>query len=282
MIDLIILIGSRSRFERRKLPSGFEWRHTYFMDLASIIGVIMGLAAIIGGNALEGGHLHSLMQGTAALIVIGGTFGAVLYSNSMHDIKLAMRYFGKTFFDSHTDMKKNLDEIIQCAQIAKKESILSLEKRLNTIENDFFRDAISTVIDGIDPVMVRDIFETRMQKEEEEITAGAKVWTDAGGFAPTIGIIGAVLGLIHVMNNLSDPTALGPGIAVAFVATVYGVGSANLFFLPAGNKIKKKAHHHVAERQALLEGALMIGAGINPKIVERKLRAYTGIEAENG
>jgi chemotaxis protein MotA len=252
------------------------------MDLATILGFIIGLAAILGGNALEGGHLDSLMQLTAAIIVLGGTTGAVLFSNSMADLKTGLKYFGKTFFDSHTDMKKNLDEIILCAQIAKKESILSLEKRLNTIENDFFRDAISAVIDGIDPVTVRDIFETRMQKEEEVISSGAKVWTDAGGFCPTIGIIGAVLGLIHVMNNLSDPTKLGPGIAVAFVATVYGVGAANLFFLPAGNKIKKKAHHHVAERQALLEGALMIGAGLNPKIVERKLRAYTGIEEENG
>lgn len=252
------------------------------MDLASIIGVILGLVAILGGNALEGGHLDSLMQLTAGLIVLGGTFGAVMYSNTMADIKTGLKYFGKTFFDSHTDMKKNLDEIIQCAQIAKKESILSLEKRLNTIENDFFRDAISAVIDGIDPNMVRDIFETRMQKEEEEISAGAKIWTDAGGFAPTIGIIGAVLGLIHVMGNLTDPSKLGSGIAVAFVATVYGVGSANLFFLPAGNKIKKKAHHQTSERQALLEGALMIGAGLNPKVVERKLRAYTGIEAENG
>ena len=267
---------------RARLPSSEDNRHTDFMDLATILGVIIGLAAILGGNAMEGGHLDSLMQLTAAIIVLGGTMGAVLFSNSMSDIKTGLKYFGKTFFDSHTDMKKNLDEIIQCAQIAKKESILSLEKRLNTIENDFFRDAISAVIDGIDPVTVRDIFETRMQKEEEVIASGSKIWTDAGGFCPTIGIIGAVLGLIHVMNNLSDPTKLGPGIAVAFVATVYGVGAANLFFVPAGNKIKKKAHHHVSERQALLEGALMIGAGLNPKIVERKLRAYTGIEETNG
>lgn len=256
--------------------------HTNHMDIASILGIILGFGAILGGNALEGGHLDSLIQMTAAIIVLGGTMGAVFVSNSMKDIKMGLKYFGKCFFDKHSDMNKNLQEIIECSQIAKKESILALEKRLNQIENEFFRDAISTVIDGIDPVMVRDIFETRMQHEEEEISAGAKIWTDAGGFCPTIGIIGAVLGLIHVMGNLSDPSKLGPGIAVAFVATVYGVGAANLVFLPAGNKIKKKAHHHTAERQALLEGALMIGANINPKIVERKLRAYTGIEAENG
>lgn len=252
------------------------------MDIATILGLVLGFGAILGGNAMEGGHIDSLMQLTAFIIVSGGTIGAVMVSNSMSDIKTGMKYFSKCFFDKHSDMEKNLQEIIECSQIAKKESILALEKRLNQIENDFFRDAISTVIDGIEPATVRDIFETRMQHEEETISAGSKIWTDAGGFCPTIGIIGAVLGLIHVMGNLSDPSKLGPGIAVAFVATVYGVGLANLIFLPVGNKIKKKAHHHTAERQALLEGALMIGANVNPKIVERKLRAYTGIEAENG
>jgi len=253
------------------------------MDIASIVGLLLGFGAILGGNALEGGHLHSLMQLTAGIIVMGGTFGAVLVSNSMGEIKTGLKYFSKCFVDKHSDMEKNLQEIVECSQIAKKESILALEKRLNQIENDFFRDAISTVIDGIEPATVRDIFETRMQHEEDEINSGAKIWTDAGGFSPTIGIIGAVLGLIHVMGNLTDPSKLGEGIAVAFVATVYGVGSANLIFLPAGNKIKKKAHHHVIERAALLEGALMIGANINPKIVERKLRAYTGSEpVENG
>lgn len=252
------------------------------MDIATLVGLLVGFGAILGGNALEGGHIDSLMQLTAGIIVLGGTFGAVMVSNTMGDLKVGMSYLVKCFVDKHSDMEKNLQEIIECSQIAKKESILALEKRLNQIENDFFRDAISTVIDGIEPATVRDIFETRMQHEEEIIMSGSKVWTDAGGYAPTIGIIGAVLGLIHVMGNLSDPSKLGSGIAVAFVATVYGVGAANLLFLPAGSKIKKKAHHHTKERQALLEGALMIGANINPKIVERKLRAYTGIEAANG
>jgi len=261
------------------LPTLYGHGIIIFMDIASLVGIILGFGAIIGGNMLEGGHISSLIQGAAAIIVLGGTFGAVLVSNTMKDLKLGMKYFVRCFIEVKTDMNKNLEEIIECSQLAKKESILSLEKRLNEIENDFFRDAISTVIDGIEPAVVRDIFETRMQHEEDEITAAAKVWTDAGGFAPTIGIIGAVLGLIHVMGNLTDPSKLGDGIAVAFVATVYGVGAANLLFLPAGNKIKKKAHQHSAERMALLEGALMIGANINPKIVERKLRAYTGLEA---
>lgn len=246
------------------------------MDLASILGVVIGLGAILGGNILEGGHTESLMQLTAGLIVMGGTIGAVMVSNTMKDIKVGLKYFGRAFFDKKHDTDADIKEVIECAQIAKKESILALEKRLEKIGNGFFRDAIATIIDGIDAQSVRDIFETRIQLEEEEIAAGSKIWTDAGGFSPTIGIIGAVLGLIHVMNNLSDPSKLGPGIAVAFVATVYGVASANLFFLPIGNKVKKKAHHHALERTAMLEGALMIGANINPKIIEQKLRIYAG------
>ncbi|MBY0315335.1 MAG: flagellar motor protein [Bdellovibrionales bacterium] len=249
------------------------------MDIASILGVVIGLGAILGGNIMEGGHTESLMQLTAAIIVLGGTAGTVFISNTMKEIKGGLKYFGRVFFDKKHDIEHDLQEVLECAQIAKKESILALEKRLEKIGNGFFRDAIAAIIDGIDANNVREIFETRIQLEEDEINAGAKVWTDAGGFAPTIGIIGAVLGLIHVMNNLSDPSKLGPGIAVAFVATVYGVGAANLFFLPAGNKIKKKAHHHVIERMALLEGALMIGANINPKIIEQKLRAFTGTKA---
>lgn len=252
------------------------------MDIASIIGIILGFAAILGGNILEGGHTESLMQLTAGLIVLGGTAGAVLVSNEMSDIKVALSYAQKCFFDTPSSLETDLDEVIACAQIAKKESLLALEKKLNTLSNSFLSDVLGSIIDGIDPVTVRDIYETRIQREEEHILAGAKVWTDAGGFAPTIGIIGAVLGLIHVMNNLSDPSKLGPGIAVAFVATVYGVGAANLIFLPMGNKIKKKAHHHSASLQPLLEGAIMIGATMNPKIIESKLAAYTGIKESNG
>lgn len=245
------------------------------MDIASIVGVLIGLGAILGGNILEGGHTESLMQFTAALIVLGGTAGAVMVSNSMSDIKLGMKYAVKCFFDSGGgNLESDIDEVLQCAQIAKKESILALEKKLATVSNEFFKEAISAVIDGIDPATVRDICETKMQQEEDVINSAAKIWTDAGGFAPTIGIIGAVLGLIHVMNNLSDPSKLGPGIAVAFVATVYGVGAANLFFLPMGNKIKKKAHHRMNELMPLLDGALMIGAGLNPKVIERKLQIY--------
>lgn len=250
------------------------------MDIVSIIGLTVGVAAILLGNVLEGGHMDSLIQMTAALIVLGGTAGAVLLSNTQADILMGIKYFGKCFFDTHSNIEEDLKDIMDCAQLAKKEGLLGIEKRLNDVKNEFLRDALLSVISGIRPEMVRDIFETRIQHEEDVISSGGKIWTDAGGFAPTIGIIGAVLGLIHVMGNLSDPSAIGPGIAVAFVATIYGVASANLIFLPAGNKIKKKAHHHSTERQALLEGALMIGEGVNPMVIEQKLYAYMGMKKE--
>jgi chemotaxis protein MotA len=229
---------------------------------------------------MEGGHTESLMQLTAGIIVLGGTTGCVLIGNTGADLKRGMSYFVKAFFDKKSSLAGDVAEVLECAKVAKKESILALEKRLGQIENTFFKDALQAAIDGIDPAAIRDIFETRIHHEEEEIKAASKVWSDAGGFCPTIGIIGAVLGLIHVMNNLSDPSKLGPGIAVAFVATVYGVAAANIVFLPVSNKVKKKASDHAAGRQALLEGALMIADGANVKVVEQKLAAYTGIHPE--
>lgn len=249
------------------------------MDFATIFGLILGLSAILLGNILEGGHTSSLMQLTAALIVFGGTFGAVFVSTGSKEIKRGMRYLIRTFFDADEGhFEQDLQEVMECARIAKKESLLAVEKVLSEVKNPFFRDVMQTVIDGFEPASVKEIYHTRIRKEEEEIMSASKVWTDAGGFSPTIGIIGAVLGLIHVMNNLSDPTKLGPGIAVAFVATIYGVGAANLIFIPIGNKIKKKAKQHTSERLALLEGCLMIGQSLNPKIIEHKLKAYKDSE----
>ncbi|MGE5085366.1 MAG: MotA/TolQ/ExbB proton channel family protein, partial [Bacillota bacterium] len=151
---------------------------------------------------------------------------------------------------------------------------LALEPRLVRIHDPLMQNVLRTVVDGIDVITIRDIFETQIHHEEEELLAGAKIWTDAGGFAPTIGIIGAVLGLIHVMGNLTDTSKLGAGIAVAFVATIYGVSSANLLFLPLGNKLKKKAQDITREKMMILEGGLMIAQGANPLVVEQKLKSY--------
>lgn len=250
------------------------------MDLASILGLVVGFGGILVGNMLEGGHIDSLLQATAALIVLGGTMGAVMVSNTMADLKRGMKYMTQVFLPKHDNYEEKVNEIVNSATIAKRESVLALEKNLEKIENPFFKDVLALVIDGIDPKLIREIFETRIYMQEQEVAGASKVWTDAGGFAPTIGIIGAVLGLIHVMGNLSDPSKLGAGIAVAFVATVYGVGSANLLFLPMGNKIKKMAQHASHEKEAYLEGALMIGAGVNAKIILEKLKSYGHVSEE--
>lgn len=218
--------------------------------------------------------MSSLMQLTAFIIVLAGTIGAVMVSSSEQDLKTGIQLAKKAFQAEETTAKKRIAEIVDCARIAKKESLLSLETRIARIEDPLFKGVLRNVVDGIEVSSIREIYETQIQTEEDELLAGAKIWTDAGGFSPTIGIIGAVLGLIHVMGNLTDTSKLGGGIAVAFVATVYGVSSANLLFLPLGNKLKRKVHEITREKLMTLEGGLLIASGVNPVVVEQKLYAY--------
>jgi len=250
------------------------------MDVVTIFGFVVGLVGIVGGMLLEGGHLGSILQLTAAIIVFGGTVGAVMVGTTREDLIAGLRLFRLGFSDSGGEKDTNEDpeliarELIEAAQLARKESILALERRLPSFSNPFMRDVFRFVIDGVDPQVLRDVFESRILLEEENALAGAKIYVDAGGFAPTVGIIGAVLGLIHVMSNLTDTSKLGAGIAVAFVATVYGVGSANLFFLPLGNKIKRKIRKRAETRIMIIEGAISIMNGLSPVIVEEKIRPY--------
>ncbi|WP_291515897.1 flagellar motor protein [Bdellovibrio sp. ArHS] len=249
------------------------------MDKATWLGLLVGFGGILLGNVLEGGHTSSLMQLTAFVIVLAGTMGAVMVSSSEKDLKTGLGLAKKAFSNEDSQAKKRIQEIVDCARFAKKESLLGLEPRLNRIEDPLFRNILRNVVDGVEVENIRDIFETQIQTEEEELLAGAKIWTDAGGFAPTIGIIGAVLGLIHVMGNLTDTSKLGTGIAVAFVATVYGVSSANLLFLPLGNKLKRKVLAVSREKQMILEGGLLIAKGMNPVVLEQKLYAFLDSEA---
>ncbi|WP_374029513.1 flagellar motor protein [Bdellovibrio bacteriovorus] len=244
------------------------------MDKATVLGLLVGFGGILLGNLLEGGHMSSLMQLTAFIIVMAGTIGAVMVSSSEKDLKTGLQLAKKAFKSEKTPIKNQIQEIVDCARIAKKESLLSLESRINRINDPLFKGVLRNVVDGVEVETIRDIFETQIQTEEEELLAGAKIWTDAGGFAPTIGIIGAVLGLIHVMGNLTDTSKLGAGIAVAFVATVYGVSSANLLFLPMGNKLKRYAQSVSREKQMILEGGLLIASGMNPVVLEQKLHAF--------
>jgi chemotaxis protein MotA len=245
------------------------------MEFTSILGLALGIGGILLGNVIEGGHVDSLLQFAAAVIVLCGTAGAVIVSSRRRDLDLAMSLLKSAFRKpDDRDTSVLVDEIMDCARMARKESILAIETRIPKIQDDFMQGVLKAVVDGLDPKVVREIFEQEISIEEENLLAGAKVWMDAGGFAPTVGIIGAVLGLIHVMSNLADTSKLGAGIAVAFVATIYGVGFANLVFIPIGNKIKKRIGEKIRIREMVLEGGLAILAGLSPVMVEVKLKPY--------
>lgn len=249
------------------------WQY-FVMDRATILGLIIGIGGILLGNFFEGGHIASLVQGTAFIIVIMGTLGAVMVSNKSKDLKAGFRLFRESFSEQTLDYDHPISEIIECARIAQKESPLALESKLEQLRSPMLKDILRNVIDGVDPKLTRQIFDNIIHKEEQKQISAGKIWLDAGGFSPTIGIIGAVLGLIHVMGNLSDTSKLGAGIAVAFVATVYGVGFANLIFIPIGNKIKKNVLEVSRHKHMILDGALLVGTGLNPYLIEQKLISY--------
>lgn len=245
------------------------------MDVVSILGLTIGVIGIVGGMLLEGGHLSSILQPTAAFIVLGGTLGAVMVSTTREDLKTGLSLFKLGFQnDDEKEADRVLSELVDAAQTARKDSILALEAKIGNFSHPFMRSVFRYVIDGVEPNTIRDMFEAQMALDEENQVAGAKIYVDAGGYSPTIGIIGAVLGLIHVMSNLTDTSKLGAGIAVAFVATIYGVGLANLFFLPVGAKIKRKIRRRIEIKEMILEGALGIATGMSPYVVEEKLRSY--------
>lgn len=246
------------------------------MDFLTIAGILVALGAILGGNILEGGHTSSLMQLTAGLIVGGGTMGTVLVSFPMADFLRGLKLGKLAFIEPKHDMPGLVKVLLELAGLARRDGVLALESRLGSIEDPFLKRAVQFVVDGVDPAVTRDALEMEIHFEAEEQTMGAKVFEAAGGYSPTIGIIGAVLGLIHVMNNLSDPSKLGPGIAVAFVATVYGVAMANILFLPMANKIKRKIALEKERKTIVAEGVLGIQEGLNPRVLEEKLRSYMG------
>lgn len=244
------------------------------MDLASVIGTFLGFGAVIGGQILEGGHLHQIMQGTAALIVLGGTFGAMFLAFPTQDIKKAFGSFGLIFKNVDMDVRPLIDEIIKIATIARKEGVLAVEGQRDSIKDPLFKKSIKYVIDGFEPNTVKEIIDTEIFLAFEEEENAGKVFEGAGGFAPTIGIIGAVLGLIHVMTLLNDPSKLGEGIAVAFVATVYGVAFANLIFIPWGMKLKRKAGQRMLGKEVVKLGVTGIQEGLNPHFLQEKLEVF--------
>jgi chemotaxis protein MotA len=246
------------------------------MDITTLGGILLAIGCILGGQALEGGHAGSLMQLTAGIIVVGGTIGAVAVAFPMTDFVKGMKMFGLALKNKKIDLAGLIAQLIELAGVARRDGVLALEQRLQSIEDPFLKRSVGYLVDGVDAAVARDALETEIQAEFEENALAAKVWESAGGFAPTVGILGAVLGLIHVMENLSDPSKLGPGIAVAFVATVYGVGLANLLFLPVASKLKRKLTLEKERKTLIAEGVLSIQAGLNPRVLEEKLKAYAG------
>lgn len=244
------------------------------VDIASIAGVLLAAGGILGGLLLEGGRIQDVRQITAAIIVFGGTLGAVMVQTPPSTLLRALKSLPRVFVHSDPPRGEILDDIIGYATKARKMGLVSLESIAGNIEDPFLAKALNLAVDGTDLQELRQTMELEIAIEERRAEADARVYESAGGYAPTIGIIGAVMGLIQVMKNLANIDEVGHGIAVAFVATVYGVASANLFFLPAAGKIKARASHEAERKEMILEGVSSIVEGLNPKIIRSKLEGY--------
>jgi chemotaxis protein MotA len=243
-------------------------------DFASLGGLIVALGAIIGGLLMEKGSISDITQVSAAVIVLGGTLGAVMITSPFSALIGALGGLKDVFFENVVNFEAAIDEVIGYATKARKSSIISLEEDLANITDPFLKKALTLAVDGTDIQELRGMMSLEIFQSEKHAEAAAKVYESAGGYSPTVGIIGAVLGLIQVMKHLEDISEVGRGIAVAFVATVYGVAVANLFFLPAANKLKSRIHEEVQAKELLLEGVSSILEGMNPKLIRVKLEAY--------
>lgn len=244
------------------------------IDITTFLGIIVALGAIIGGQILEGGHVSTLMQLTAFIIVIGGTLGAVMIQYSLPTFLLGLRLIKWAFVPPRINLEDVIEQITGWGNTARRGGLLSLEPILVEMQDPFMKKGLQMLVDGAEPEKLKEALEVEMDTYEEHYRLAAKVWESAGGYSPTIGIIGAVMGLIHVMGNLSDPSKLGSGIAVAFVATIYGVGSANLLFLPIASKLKSMVGREIVKRQMVVEGLVSIANGENPRLIETKLRGF--------
>lgn len=244
------------------------------LDFATFCGLVLSLAAITGGLLLEGGSLHDIAQYTAAIIVLGGTVGAVILQTPLSTLKRAVRRLRNVFIEPQLNPIHLIDEIVIFAVKARRNKLLSLEDDAAEASEPFLRKGLMMAVDGCKIPDIRKVLELEIAVEEERAETDARVFESAGGYAPTIGIIGAVLGLIQVMKNLADTDQVGHGIATAFVATVYGVGIANLIFLPLANKIKARTAAEMERRELMLEGISAIVEGINPKLIRSRLEAF--------
>ena len=244
------------------------------MDILTILGLVTGIAAILLGQHFEGGHISALVNGPAMLIVLGGTIGAVMVQTPFRTFRRALTMLGWVIITPKIKIEEMTEQIIEWSHIARKDGLLGLEHIDSTNVDEFAYKGIQLVVDGNDPVNIRNVLDLEISNHELRDIQSAKVFESMGGYSPTIGIIGAVLGLIQVMGNLTDPAKLGDGIAVAFVATIYGVGAANLVFIPVANKLKALVQRYTQYRELIIEGVVAISEGENPRNIEIKLHGF--------
>lgn len=242
------------------------------MDLLSIIGLLVAFTAIILGQYLEGGQLAMLVNAPALIIVAGGTIGATMVQSPWAVFERAARMVVWIVYPPKWSLEKMLSELVGWCRLARREGLLGLESVVEAVPYDFAKKGLQLLIDGNDPVVIRETLELDSHTREQRDLLAARVYESMGGYSPTLGILGAVIGLIHVMHNLSDPALLGEGVGVAFVATVYGVALANLVFIPAGNKLKAIVKEETRLQAMVLIGIVAIAEGENPRVVESRLQ----------
>ncbi|GAA3768586.1 flagellar motor protein [Terriglobus aquaticus] len=244
------------------------------MDIASIGGIVLALVAILGAMMMEGGNLGQVTQLTAAMIVVGGTAGAVLVQFPLNVFLAALKGVMGVFLHKGTDSEKLVTQLVEFANKARKSGIVSLDGDLGKVDDPFLKKGLMLAVDGTEPAEVRKIMQHEIDNKSEIEEKIPQVFESAGGFAPTVGIIGAVLGLIQVMQHLDNIDEVGKGIAVAFVATIYGVALSNLFCLPAAGKLKIRHKEELMVKEMMLEGVVGILEGLNPRMIETKLRTF--------
>lgn len=244
------------------------------MDILSIVGVLLGFSAIIGGNLLAGGEIGSLINFHAFVIVVGGTLGATLLQFPPKVFFRSLRILTWIVHPERLQLAKQVEKIVRWSTLARKEGLLGLEAVIESEKDSLAKKGLQLLVDGNEPEIIRDCLEVELTAREHLDMQASRVFDAMGGYSPTIGIIGAVIGLIHVMQNLAKPELLGAGIATAFVATIYGVGLANLLFIPVANKLKSHIYRASQAREMLIEGITSIAEGENPRNIELKLSGF--------
>ena len=244
------------------------------MDRLSIFGLLIAFGGIIGGSILEGGSVAILLQGASLLIVLGGTIGAVMLQNPFKVFAMGVRMGRWAFATPKISQQKMIYQLSAWSNLVRREGVLKLEDQIDEISDPFIRKGLQLLVDGNSAEKIRNVLDVDLRTYEQSHFQAARVWESAAGYAPTIGILGAVLGLVHVMQNLTYPSKLGAGIAVAFISTLYGVGLANLVFLPISGKLKIIILQQINTREMFIDGVMMIANGENTRYLETKLQGY--------